>query len=124
MADYREISQEYAQGAIKATSLLNGGAAVAVGSQFVSMPSAVSQAVVTSMIIWIVGVTLGAAVWAVAFASTRYVDKYMDENVGSHLDVSNKLMHAGLTMIALSFIAFLVGATNLALAYQSILVCL
>lgn len=33
MADYREISQEYARGGIKAALFVNGGAAVALLSQ-------------------------------------------------------------------------------------------
>lgn len=76
MADYREISQHYAQGAIKAVVLLNSGALVASLSQLDSVfKLAPPEVYAISAASWLVGTALGAVVWILAFTSTRHVDK-------------------------------------------------
>lgn len=55
MADYREISQEYAQGAIKACILINAGAAAALLTQsakFIEIKNAaLTSAITCSMLL-------------------------------------------------------------------------
>ena len=119
MADYREISQEYAQGGIKAVMLLNGGAAIAILTQLSTLPKAMAGAILTSMVFWAIGTAGAAFVWTVVFASTRYVDKSERENSVSHLARSDNLMTTGFVVLLLSLIFFLAGAINLAFGFAS-----
>lgn len=122
MADYREISQHYARGAISAAILINGGAAVALVSQAVHLSGAgLSDAVMWAMISWAVGVALGAGAWVCGFVSTRLVDLSNDhERVGKAdaasacLKTSNRWMFAGVVSILVSIVGFLVGCVIIA----------
>lgn len=76
MADYREISQQYAQGAIQAGIILNGGAAIAVLSQATRLISVgLAGPLRFAMLCWILGTFFAAVTWVLAFSSTRLVDK-------------------------------------------------
>jgi hypothetical protein len=119
MADYREISQQYAQGGIKAAILLNGGAAVALLSQVSDLIDAkLSDEVWWSMVCWSVGTFLGACTWIVAFYSTRLVDRFERAEVRT-LQPSNVFMQLGLLALAFSLICFLIGCLSLAFALRS-----
>lgn len=114
MADYRELSQEYAHGGIKAIIVVNGGAAAALLTQLSDL-GALAGAVLWAMIFWAVGVTLGTLCWFVGFLSNRYVDKHeRNEPGGDHLRTSNVLMQAGMTMGLIAIALFLVGSIILA----------
>lgn len=117
MADYRAISQEYAQGAIKAAALLNSGAAVAVLAQLKDLPGHMGTAMKISMVLWIVGAILASLAWSMAFGATRYVDKAADEKVPAHITTANRFQTAALVMIYSAFLLFGLGAVSLALAY-------
>jgi hypothetical protein len=117
MADYREISQSYAQGGISAAILLNGGAAVACLSQFAALyPLGLLDRFTGGMIAWSAGVVLGALVWVMAFLSTRYVDKAEDERNPSHINTSNKWMVVGLILVLLSYSCFVGGVIAIGMA--------
>jgi hypothetical protein len=118
MADYREISQDYAQGAIKATFTLNGGASIAILSQVSKLTGSISSVLLgVVLLLWCFGVALSATTWGLGFYSTRYVDKSEREsNVADNLDISNKYMAWSLRCIFASITVFLIGAIILAFA--------
>ena len=122
MADYREISQEYAQGAIKACILINAGAAAALLTQsakFIEMNKpGLTAGLTCSMLLWAVGTVTAISVWMLAFFSTRYVDKSERENALSsrHLRTSNSFMYAAFVAIVASIVLFLIGCFTLALS--------
>jgi hypothetical protein len=118
MADYREISQEYAQQGIRAAILINAGAAVALLSQAAELIKAdMARQVATAMLCWAIGTLLAAVTWLLAFLSTRYVDKSEREPDchRRHLRTSDRLMFAGLCAICLALIAFVGGCVSLAI---------
>ncbi|RYD81419.1 MAG: hypothetical protein EOP84_11040 [Verrucomicrobiaceae bacterium] len=71
MVDYRQESIENARGAIKAVTLLNGGAAVALLTQLSTIKPEIAGAILTAMAWWSVGLGLAASAWVAAFVSTR-----------------------------------------------------
>lgn len=83
MADYREITQEYAKGAIKAVMLLNAGAALAILSQFSSIVTVSnSDAVKCAMIAWIVGILFGFFTWVGGYVATIEFGNYYQSREG------------------------------------------
>lgn len=116
MADYREISQQYAQGGIKAVILLNGGAAVAILTQL-SQLSALSGPILWAMCFWAAGTASGAFAWMMGFGSTRYVDKHYDEGIRKHIDTANRFQTAGLAAVFIALVLFLIGCLVLAVGY-------
>lgn len=115
MADYREISQEYAKEAIKAAMLINGGAAVALLTQATALlDKRLADEAAGAMIWWALGLGLATLTWVLAFGSTRYVDKYEDEEHAPHLETSNRLMFSGLVAILVSLACFGIGCVVLA----------
>ena len=122
-ADYREISQEYAQGGIKAALLINGGAAVALLSQVAELAKAgIADSATSAIIVWAFGVFAAAGAWLVSFMSTRYVDKSeREENkTEAHLKTADIFMNVGLGLIAASLICFLVGSISIAYGFGKI----
>ena len=120
MADYREISQQYAQGGIKAGIILNGGAAIAVLSQGTGLISAgLAGSIRFAMLCWILGTFFAATTWVLAFSSTRYVDKSEREPTREqdHLWWSDFYMRFGLLTVGASLIAYLLGAGVLAWSF-------
>ena len=118
MADYREISQDYAQGAIKAAFTLNGGASIAILSQVSNLKGNISDVILgVVLLLWCFGVALSAITWALGFSSTRFVDKSERESdEANNLDISNKYMAWSLRCIYASIAVFLIGAIVLAVA--------
>ncbi len=122
MADYREISQEYARQGINAAFLLNGGAAVALLSQTADLIKLNLTAIVShAMLIWAAGTILAALTWVIAFGATRYVDKSEREHSPAHLATSDILMVIGLLLVISSLVVFAWGCVALALGIHSIL---
>lgn len=118
MADYREISQEYAKEGIKAALLINAGAAVAMLTQTQNLiPNGLGDDAAIAMILWSIGVLLAAITWPLAFISTRYVDKAGDESQPGHIVVSNRYMFAGLTTLLLSLVFFIIGCVVISCAF-------
>ncbi|MBP1859788.1 hypothetical protein [Rhizobium herbae] len=117
MADYREISQEYAKQAINAAFILNGGAAVAVLSQASGLlEKGLSTGVRQALMIWALGTILAALTWVFGFLSTRYVDKSERESAleSKHLRTADLWMLAGLIAVLLAIVAFATGCYVLA----------
>jgi hypothetical protein len=94
VADYREISQAYAPGAIKGAVLINGAAAVAILSQ-VSNLASIRFEVTWALLLWAAGVFFGALTWLLAFISTRYEEKAEQEKQPRHRRTSNGLCMRG-----------------------------
>jgi intracellular sulfur oxidation DsrE/DsrF family protein len=118
VADYREISQQYAQKGIGAAFLVNSGAAVALLSQAGDLIKAgLADDVARGMMVWACGTTLAAITWVLAFLATRYVDKSVVEDSSAHLATSNKLMLAGLVSVILSLAFFVAGCLVVARAF-------
>lgn len=114
--DYREISQEYARGGIRAVILLNSGAAVAVLSQLSSLMKHIDTSVIAfSILAFVMGSTLGGICWLTAFCSTRYVDRYQREQE-STLEKADKFMVITGLLYLSSTGCFLVGCVSLTLA--------
>lgn len=117
MADYRDISQQYAQGAIKACILLNAGAAVAVLSQSPEIiPITSTFSLRNAVMFWVTGTAIAAFGWVFGFLSTRYVDKSERETdlAKAHLRRSDFHMYAGLATVIISMLIFLIGSIVLA----------
>lgn len=115
MADYREISQTYAQEGVKAALLINSGAAVTVLTQATDLiEKKLASVVLWPMVCWSFGIAAATIIWAAAFVSTRYVDKGILEQREEHLRTSDFWMTIGLVLFLLSILAFGVGAVLLA----------
>lgn len=117
MADYREISQQYAQGGIKACIVLNSGAAIVTigqASDLIQISSIIYLR--NSILLWVIGTGLAAISWVFAFAATRYVDKSERETqlTTKHLQSSDRYMALGLITVLLSIALFLAGCSVLA----------
>lgn len=118
MADFREISQEYALGAIKAAILVNGGAAVAVLSQLSALSSLASlKATTMSMLVFVFGVLFATSTWGFGFLSTRHVDR-AQRGEDRDYSVANIYMTIGLLMFFASLLCFLIGALILVVSVQ------
>lgn len=121
MADYREISQHYAEGAIKAVILLNGGAAVALLSQIGSLVATpLAGAIRLPMALWAIGTAIGGAVWILGFLSARHVDKSEKEpgRKAANLAISNGYMYVGIAGLIVALGCFLAGCIYLACQAQ------
>ncbi|MBJ3762144.1 hypothetical protein ILP92_05235 [Maribius pontilimi] len=109
MADYREVSQEYAQGAIKAALWANGGMAFAILSQLSSLSEFMGpETVATASLIGCVGVLAGLITWLLAFFSTRYVDRTIQGEEES-FEVANRFMLCGVAAFACSLLCFIIA---------------
>lgn len=107
--DYRLISQEYAQGAIKTGILVNGGAAVAILSQFAEMAKVMAPVTIGfSMLLFVLGILAGIFTWTAGFMSARYVDRANRGQDADHTK-SNMWMHRGLAGIGASCAFFLLA---------------
>jgi hypothetical protein len=116
MADYREISQQYAQGGIKAAAVLNGGAAIALLTQTADLlEKGYGQQVANSLELWAAGVTASAVTWIIAFLSTRHVDRSEERgrNTDYELVTSDRYMLIGLLLFCVSVGFFVWGACAL-----------
>ncbi len=121
MADYREISQQYAQGGIKAFILLNAGASVAVLSQALDLiQKGLASEVRLAMTLWVLGIVAAALVWVAGFFSTRLVDKSEDEKRPEYLRLSNAFMAIGLGLMLLSLVLFALGCWTLAAGFDKL----
>tara|TARA_R110001583_G_C5609481_1_gene405192 strand:- start:144 stop:533 length:390 start_codon:yes stop_codon:yes gene_type:complete len=121
LADYREISQQYAKAAINSAFLVNGGAATALLTQISGLMNAgYGRVVILPMIFWTVGVFVASFIWLVAFSSTRFVDKSMDSEDDNkpweNIRYSNNYMLLGVFLVVLSLTLFLVGAITLGMS--------
>ena len=122
MADYREISQEYAKEGIKAALLINGGAAIALLSQAAELVKAgLTDEVTSAMISWTLGTCIAASTWILSFLSTRFVDKSdrEAERRTRHLKSSDRFMIAGIFAVIVSLLCFLVGSALLAFGFYT-----
>jgi hypothetical protein len=117
MADYREISQEYAKEGIKAATLINAGAAIALLSQAADLiKEGLAGEIRTAMLYWAAGVVCGVSTWLLAFSSSRFVDKSEREVDRVRLTIiSNRLMLAGQIAILAALICFMAGCVSLAI---------
>jgi hypothetical protein len=123
MADYREISQQYAKEAIRTVILMNAGAAVALLSQAGELArEGLADRAEIAMLWWSAGAVLGVLIWLAAFTSTRYVDKSERElsSERRHILTSDRWMNAGIALLLLSLGCFAIGVVCLALSFGSI----
>lgn len=119
MADYREISQGYAQGAIKAAILINGGAAVALLSQLASVLQYVDgRPIGIAFSAFANGTVLGVLAWLCGFYNARYVD-IAERRRNAGYSTANRWQHIGVVTVALSAGSFLFGCYRLGLAFLS-----
>jgi tetrahydromethanopterin S-methyltransferase subunit D len=115
MADYREISQQYAKEGVRTCILLNAGAAATLLSQATDLIQlTLADEVRAAMLWWMTGIVAGTLIWLLAFAATRYVDKHEREGRDDHLRTSNRFMNAGLACFAISVVCFVGGCISLA----------
>lgn len=121
MADYREISQEYARQGINAAFLLNGGAAVALLSQAAALrDQGLAGAISCGLLTWAAGTAIAALTWVLAFLSSRFVDKSERETEAKerHIRTSDRYMTAGLVSVIASIALFAIGCIALARAFD------
>ncbi|WP_299085796.1 hypothetical protein [uncultured Ruegeria sp.] len=114
MADYREISQEYAQGSIKAAILINGGASVAVLSQLSGLREFMDHGAIScGLLAFAAGVVLGAVTWLLAFSSTRFVDQKDRGQISSYFK-ADVAMYLAILSVLSSLACFSYGCWVLA----------
>ena len=120
MKSYREISQEYAQGGIKALLTLNGGAAVALLTQLKDL-SSFGSTVTYALSFWALGTVLSAMTWMLAFSATRHFDEWekSEWRCSKHKDTGNRYQCAGLTVWIAAVIVFGLGCGSLAVGFQT-----
>lgn len=120
MADFREISQSYAHGAIKAMILVNSGALVACLTQLETLTNYVgARGVGYSVLLWTCGVFLGALSWILGFLSTRFVD-IADRGQHGAIRISNRYMFSALAAIVLSLLLFVIGSFTLGIMFMRV----
>ncbi|UWQ58644.1 hypothetical protein K3722_00480 [Leisingera caerulea] len=113
-ANYREISQQYAQGAIRAVVLVNSGAAVALLSQMTGLLAVVpKQAVGWAFVAFIFGVFFGCIAWLCGFYNARFVDLTIRGQLPSY-DVANRWQHWGVGLLVVGLLCFLAGCLSMA----------
>jgi len=120
VADYREISQQYAKEGIRTCILLNGGAAVALLSQSMELyRENLINVVAFAMGFWAAGASMAASVWLVSFLSTRFVDKSERESglEEDNLRISNIYMNVGLILTVGSLLFFIFGCASLVIGF-------
>ena len=111
MADYREISQHYAQGSIKAVILANSGGALAILSQVGALAEFITLGwLATAIIVYTIGVATGILSWIAAFASTRHVDR-KEQGLDPDYAEANKYQLTGVILVFLSLFCFCLSAT-------------
>ena len=117
MADYREISQSYAQGAIKIVIILNSGAVLACLTQIEFLVELQgSKALGIAFLIWLFGIGLGGLSWVFGFYSTRYVDIAERAN-RTQYKTANFFMHLASGAVLLSLLSFLCATGYLAIMF-------
>lgn len=121
VTDYRLISQDYAQGAIRAVLLINGAAAAALLSQVTTLKELVSlHALGFALFIYVSGVAFGALTWLTAFESARQADiaereAKFAEGVNYRIANSYHFVSEGLLFFGIIF--FLAGSCFLILEF-------
>ena len=71
MADYRDITQEYAKGAIKTVILISAGSIIAILNQLPEISKLASLwSLKLAMTAWVFGIVFGVLSWILAFKST------------------------------------------------------
>lgn len=118
MADYREITQDYAKGAIKTVILVNAGGIIATLNQLEEITKfASTNSLKWAMAIWVFGIVFGVAAWACGYVSTvNYGNfdefKNSSENVneanGYHNSGGSFARYTAIT-IFLSLLSFVLG---------------
>ncbi|MFG6082089.1 hypothetical protein ACEUZ9_002730 [Paracoccus litorisediminis] len=115
--DYRIITQEYAKGAINASILINGGAAVAVLSQMANLlPMISSCSLAIAVLFFAFGVLSGLCAWTVGFLSTRYADRTLRKQEPDFA-LSDRYLVLGLICIVGCGVCFLFGVIVLAVGF-------
>ncbi|MDZ4391986.1 hypothetical protein [Cypionkella sp.] len=120
--NYRSFSQTYAQEGIKALMLINGGAATALLTQATDLRDQDLQtAVLWPMISWTIGLALAVVIWLVGFASTRYVDRSVQEGFDEIIEIrrSDNWMRCGMFLFILSLGLFVAGSIAFACKFAT-----
>ncbi len=70
--NHRDLMQQYAQGSIRSTLVVNGAAAIVVLSQLSSLPQAIPLNLAgLSVLLFALNIGLGLTLWIIAFEATR-----------------------------------------------------
>ncbi len=118
MADYREITQEYAKGAIKTVILINAGSIVAILNQLPEISKLTSLwSLKLAMSAWIFGILFGVLSWILAFKSTIEFGNFYESNQSPKQndqanifhDTGNQFTAYAVNSIFLSLFVFVVG---------------
>ena len=120
MADYREISQQYAQGGLRALAVANGGAAIAVLSQLGQLQQLdLAASTGNALIAWVVGISLALTCWLISFLSTRHVDRSEEPSRDNEKErkISNYFMYFGMILFLGSLACFAYGCISLSIAF-------
>ncbi|MGY6632918.1 MAG: hypothetical protein ACXIU8_04155 [Alkalilacustris sp.] len=122
MTSIRDITQDYAQGAIKTAVLLNSGAIIAGLSQLGEL-SRISEggALGRPFAFWVMGALLGAICWFLAFVSARYLMNARRRSISTQtrnrdIEKSNALLALGILAYLVSLACFGAGAFSIVLA--------
>ncbi|MEI2384970.1 hypothetical protein [Breoghania sp. JC706] len=115
---YREFSQEYAKGGIRAVIFVNGGAAVATLSQLTALSNLFPKSAIgIALISFIIGILFGVLTWVAGFISNRHVDRKLRNQEKTYLS-ADIWMYIGIFLSLLSISAFAFGCLRLAVAFM------
>jgi hypothetical protein len=125
MADYRQISQDYARAAVNTSVLLNGGAAVAFISQIGSLVSSgFGPLIIWPLALWATGAFLAGITYPLAFLSARHVDRSERAEAKSkkekEIKVSDRYMYSGIVTTIGSFLLFGFGCAWLTYQFKQL----
>ncbi len=110
MADYRDITQEYAKGAMKTVVLINAGGVIATLNQFAEITKFASTgSLKCAMTMWIFGIAFGVFSWVAGYASTVGFGNYQETNKDSFHKDGNFYAKIAAITIGLSLFAFIAG---------------
>lgn len=120
MADYREITQEYAKGAIKTVILVNAGGIIATLNQLSEVLKFASPySLKWAMVIWVIGIVFGVASWALGYMSTTQFGNSDEIKMSANItrssqsekynDRANKYANRTAIAILMSLVCFVTG---------------
>lgn len=118
MTAYKDISQDYAKTGIKAVTLLNGGAIVALLTQLTAL-SGIAASVLLAGVFWTIGVSLAASAWFFGHMAAQHVLIFERDDADAMLDRAYRWMHAAIASVIAALISFVAGSLWLFIGYYT-----
>ena len=115
-AEYQLMSQEYAQGAIKASILINSGAAIVLLGQLPSISHFLeARPIGFAFLAFSNGIALASLAWLCIFFNARRIEIALRKR-RPELKKAKKWQHTAVTAVSLSIVSFLLGCYRIGLS--------